>query len=78
MGTAAGKAGGQYRRSFGDRLRELRTERGLSQERLAEEAGLHRNYVSSVERGERNIGLDNIHALAEALSVSPVVFFQKG
>jgi transcriptional regulator with XRE-family HTH domain len=44
--------------------------RSLSQEELAERAGLHRTYVSSLERGQRNVGLDNIHALARALGVS--------
>lgn len=52
---------------FGMRLREIRLKKQLSQERLAELAGLHRTYVSSVERGERNISLENIDRLANAL-----------
>lgn len=54
---------------FGRRLRELRLERNLSQEGLAFRAGLHRTYVSSAERGERNVALVNIDKLARALSV---------
>jgi transcriptional regulator with XRE-family HTH domain len=49
---------------------------GLSQEQLAERAGLHRTYVSSLERGQRNVGLDNIHAIAEALGVRPSQLFE--
>ena len=56
---------------FGRRVRTLRLERGLSQEKLAELADLHRNYVGGVERGERNIALLNIVALAHALKVRP-------
>lgn len=54
---------------FGKKLREVRTDCGISQERLAELAGLHRTYVSSVERGARNISLQNIDRLARALKV---------
>jgi transcriptional regulator with XRE-family HTH domain len=54
---------------FGRKLREVRETRGISQERLAELAGLHRTYVSSVERGKRNISLLNIEKLAVALGV---------
>lgn len=56
-------------REFGARVRERRKECGLSQEELAHQSGMHRTYVSSVERGERNIALVNIVALAGALDV---------
>jgi transcriptional regulator with XRE-family HTH domain len=55
---------------FGKKLREIRERRGVSQEKLAEMAELHRTYVSSVERGKRNISLQNIERLALALGVS--------
>ena len=60
---------------FGTRLRRLRDERGYSQEELAERAGLHRNYVGGVERGERNVALENIVKLAKALSIPPSELF---
>jgi transcriptional regulator with XRE-family HTH domain len=55
---------------FGLRLRQVREGVGISQERLAELAGLHRTYVSSVERGKRNISLQNIERLADALKTT--------
>ena len=59
------------RRLFGNRLRELRFQRKFSQEKLAELADLHRNYVGGVERGERNVSLLNIVKLARGLKVRP-------
>ena len=55
---------------FGKRLREVREKAEISQEKLAELAKLHRTYVSSVERGKRNISIVNIERLAVALGVS--------
>nr|WP_310427477.1 helix-turn-helix transcriptional regulator [Chamaesiphon sp. VAR_48_metabat_135_sub] len=57
------------RKVFASRLRQIRQVKGLSQEELADSAGLHRTYVGSVERGERNISIDNIERLAKALEI---------
>lgn len=57
------------RKIFARKLKEYRTEKNLSQEELADIAGLHRTYVGSVERGERNISLDNMECLANALKI---------
>ena len=62
--------------SFGKRLRALRQQAELSQEELADLAGLDRSYVGGVERGERNVSLVNIHKIARALSVKPGSLFQ--
>lgn len=56
-------------KTFGLRVRYFRKRLGLSQDDLADKAGLHRTYVGAVERGERNIGLLNILHLADALQV---------
>ena len=58
-------------KKFGDRVRQLRKAKGISQEKLAELADLHRNYIGGIERGERNLALINIVRLARALGVSP-------
>lgn len=55
---------------FGNMLRETRLKVGVSQEKLAALAGLHRTYISSVELGKRNVSLVNIEKLAAALGVS--------
>jgi transcriptional regulator with XRE-family HTH domain len=57
------------RLNFSKNLKKCRLAKGLSQEDLAHECGLHRTYVSSVERGERNITVDNMEKLAIALGV---------
>ena len=61
---------------FGQRIRALRKERGLSQEQLAELSGLDRTYISGIERGLRNVALRNIEALAQALGVSIAELFE--
>ena len=59
------------RKVLGANTKALRESHGWSQERLAEVSGLHRTYVSGVERGVRNVTVDIIEKLAKALSVSP-------
>jgi transcriptional regulator with XRE-family HTH domain len=55
--------------AFGDKVRELRKEKGLSQEELSYKADLHRTYIGMIERAEKNITLTNIEKIAKALDV---------
>lgn len=55
---------------FGKKLRSTRNKKGISQEKLADLAGLHRTYISSVERGERNVTIETVEKCAKALGVS--------
>lgn len=62
---------------YGSILKSFRLERGLSQEKLAFKTGLHRTYIGSVERGERNISLKNILIVCNSLDVKPSTFFEE-
>ncbi len=68
-----GKVHQSARLRLAQRLRSERAARGLSQEELADLAGLHRTYVGSVERAERNVSIDNIEQLAGALGLDIAV-----
>ncbi len=57
--------------ALGEVIRSKRKERGFSQEELAARVGIHRTYIGSVERGERNISLSNIVRIAETLETTP-------
>ena len=57
------------KKQVGDRIRELREEKDWSQEKLAEKASLHRTYIGQVERGEKNIGIENLVRIAGGLGV---------
>ena len=66
------------RRAFGLRVRSLREQRDWSQEEIAARAGVHRTGQGGVERGERNVSLDNIGKLADALGIPISERFQPG
>lgn len=58
------------RSKFGKRIRELRLQKGWSQEELADKVGLHRTYIGTIERGEQNVSIDNIEKLAKTLGTT--------
>jgi len=74
--TNIDKNASPLRRRVGVEVRVLRVMHGWTQEVLAEVAGLHRNYVGYVERGERNVGIDNLEQLANALGVPIAVLLR--
>jgi len=59
------------RKILAKNIRLFRNKLGVSQEALADESGLHRTYIGSIERGERNVSVDNIEKIAKALNVKP-------
>lgn len=68
---------GELVRILSENLRRLRKDRGLSQEELADRCGLHRTYIGSVERGERNVTLASLEAIAKSLGVSVLWLLSK-
>ena len=65
------------KQKFWQKVRDLRKEKWISQEKLAEKAKLHRTYIWMIERGERNVTIENIEKLANALWVSMQDLFSK-
>jgi transcriptional regulator with XRE-family HTH domain len=57
-------------------LRQQRKQLKISQEALADEAGLHRTYIGAIERAERNVSIDNVEKLARALKCGPADLFE--
>lgn len=63
------KSRSDIRQQFGDAIRSRREELGMTQEDLADKAGIHRTYISDIERGSRNLSLINIERVAVALEL---------
>lgn len=75
MGKKSGKP--DIRERFGDAIRICREERHLTQEELAHRAGIHRTYLSDVERGSRNVSLINVERLAKGLAMKIAELFHR-
>ena len=69
MGTVYSKSEKAYLEQIGNRIRELRLDADLSQEKLSFACDLDRTYIGSVERGERNISVINLRKIAQALNI---------
>ena len=69
---------GDLQRAFGRNVRQLRQERGLSQETLADALEVHRTFIGGVERGERNLTLRTVERLSEKLEADPLVLLAGG
>jgi len=63
-------------KKLGERIRELRKWRGLSQEKLAAKAGLHFTYIGDIERGKRNVAIENVSKIAKALEIELADLFK--
>ncbi len=66
---------GKLQKKFGKRIKQLRKSRGLTQESLAEKANLESTYIGAVERGERNLTIDNIEKIAKGFNIEPYKLF---
>lgn len=67
----------KIQQAFGQAVKSIRMEKGISQEKLAELVDLHRTYISDIERGGRNVSLVNIYRIAEGLDVKVFEIFQE-
>jgi len=69
---------GDLQRVVGENLRAYRRERNINQEDLADRLGLHRTYLSDIERGARNLSLQKVEAFAELLGLEPLALLTPG
>lgn len=64
-------------KKFGDIIKQIRKEKGISQEEFGYRSNVHRTYIGMIERGEKNITLENIEKIAKGLGVSMKFIFEK-